>query len=108
MNRITIINPFTLEPAFDRPAAEGQLELIREAEADGARLCQGGVGERIGRIDFLQPTLLADVAPAMRVRQEETFGQRCSGNGSLALSPEGLRAFSARRSVNVDPSGLQA
>jgi hypothetical protein len=35
------------------------------------------------------------------------IGQRHSGNGSIALSPEGLRAFSARQSVNIDPSGLR-
>lgn len=35
------------------------------------------------------------------------IGQRASGNGSLALAPEGLRAFSARRSVNIDPRALE-
>nr|WP_067298621.1 aldehyde dehydrogenase family protein [Marinobacterium profundum] len=35
------------------------------------------------------------------------IGQRASGNGSLALAPEGLRAFSARKSVNLDPSQLK-
>lgn len=33
-------------------------------------------------------------------------GHKCSGNGSLALSPLGLSAFSYAKSVNIDPSKL--
>lgn len=35
------------------------------------------------------------------------IGHRQSGNGSLALSPEGLRAFSNKTSVNIDGSQLE-
>jgi hypothetical protein len=35
------------------------------------------------------------------------IGRRASGNGSIALAPEGLRAFSARQSVNIDPTRLR-
>ncbi|AZZ94735.1 aldehyde dehydrogenase family protein [Hahella sp. KA22] len=148
------------------------LAMTQEAQQDGARLLCGGTTERIGVVDFLKPTLLADAKPNMRVLQEETFGpvlpvmsvsnddeaieqalnsaygltssiftasrqraeqyiaametgtvfvnrcnfvdarlgwigQRSSGNGSLALAPEGLQAFSARKSVNLDPSKLR-
>ncbi|MFT6914355.1 MAG: acyl-CoA reductase-like NAD-dependent aldehyde dehydrogenase [Motiliproteus sp.] len=34
------------------------------------------------------------------------IGHRHSGNGSLALSPEGLRAFSSKTSINIDGSQL--
>lgn len=34
------------------------------------------------------------------------IGHRHSGNGSLALSPEGLRAFCAKTSINIDCSRL--
>ncbi|MFC6669420.1 aldehyde dehydrogenase family protein [Marinobacterium aestuariivivens] len=146
--------------------------MVRQAERLGARLLSGGDTEQIGDVQFLRPTLLADVTPEMRVMQEETFGpvlpvmkvasdeegieqannsrygltasifttsrsraeqfiaavdtgtvyvNRCnfvdarlgwigqhySGNGSVALAPEGLQAFSARKSVNIDPSDLK-
>ncbi len=35
------------------------------------------------------------------------IGHGHSGNGSIALSPAGLQAFSALRSVNIDPKQLQ-
>lgn len=154
------------------PAVQNLLDMVEQAREQGARVCTGGKVERIGDVDFLEPTLLTDVTPDMRVLQEETFGpvlpvtkvgsdqeaieqvldsrygltaaifttsrqraekfieevntgtvyvNRCnfvdarlgwigqgySGNGSLALSPEGLKAFSARKSVNVDPSRLR-
>jgi acyl-CoA reductase-like NAD-dependent aldehyde dehydrogenase len=34
------------------------------------------------------------------------IGHRHSGNGSIALSPEGLRAFSSKTSINIDGSKL--
>lgn len=43
---------------------------IAEAVADGARLLTGGEFER----HFFQPTVLADVTPAMRIFSEESFG----------------------------------
>ncbi|NVK44382.1 MAG: aldehyde dehydrogenase family protein [Oceanospirillaceae bacterium] len=153
-------------------AVAGLLDMVKQAQRLGARLCTGGATETHGRTEFLKPTLLAGVTPEMRVLQEETFGpvlpvmkvvdddeaiaqvrnsrygltasiftrardraeryvasvdtgtvyvnrcnfvdarlgwigQRASGNGSLALAPEGLQSFSARKSVNIDPSTLK-
>lgn len=46
---------------------------VADAVAKGARvLCGGARHERGG--NFFQPTVLADVTPAMRVAREETFG----------------------------------
>ena len=46
---------------------------VADALANGARvLCGGARHERGG--NFYQPTVLADVTPAMRVAREETFG----------------------------------
>lgn len=46
---------------------------VADAIAQGARvLCGGARHERGG--NFFQPTVLADVTPAMRVAREETFG----------------------------------
>jgi acyl-CoA reductase-like NAD-dependent aldehyde dehydrogenase len=152
-------------------AVSGLLDMVKQAQRLGAKLCTGGEIETHGGTEFLKPTLLADVTQQMRVLKEETFGpvlpvmkvaddeeavrqvcnsrfgltasiftrsrdradrfiaavdtgtvyvnrcnfvdarlgwigQHASGNGSLALAPEGLQAFSARKSVNVDPSNL--
>jgi aldehyde dehydrogenase (NAD+) len=53
----------------------GQIEaLCRRAVEEGARLATGGAafGERAGF--FMRPTVFRDVAPAMRIAQEEVFG----------------------------------
>ena len=34
------------------------------------------------------------------------IGQKCSGNGAISLSPQGLSAISATKSVNIDPGKL--
>ena len=69
---------------FDEPAVQaGPLindaamakvqALVQQAVEAGARLCTGGQAHaRGGR--FWQPTVLADVTPAMRVAREESFG----------------------------------
>ena len=49
------------------------LDQIQDARDQGARLvCGGRRAERTGT--FLQPTLLAEVTPAMRIWREEVFG----------------------------------
>ncbi len=51
-------------------------DLIDAAVADGARVVVGG-SERPAGLDtgfYVQPTVLADVAPGSRVEQEEVFG----------------------------------
>jgi acyl-CoA reductase-like NAD-dependent aldehyde dehydrogenase len=55
-----------------------QLELIEELVDDavkhGARVLTGGRRAPGTRGQFFEPTILADVTPAMRIAQEETFG----------------------------------
>lgn len=163
----------TLGPLFGGPAAvESLIDMIRDAEAKGARVVCGGVTETHGEALFLRPTLIAEAKPDMQVLQQETFGpvlpvvkvssdeegiagvqnsrygltasiftlsreraerfikaidsgtvyvnrcnfvdarlgwigHRCSGNGSIALSPQGLSAFSYTKSVNIDPRRLK-
>jgi aldehyde dehydrogenase (NAD+) len=51
-------------------------DLVEAAVADGARVVVGGP-ERPAGLDrgfYVQPTVLADVAPGSRVEQEEVFG----------------------------------
>jgi acyl-CoA reductase-like NAD-dependent aldehyde dehydrogenase len=56
---------------------EKDLRYIDIARSEGARLVAGGErpkGEEFGRGYWLEPTVFADVTPAMRIFQEEVFG----------------------------------
>ncbi|WP_425310131.1 NAD-dependent succinate-semialdehyde dehydrogenase [Ammonicoccus fulvus] len=53
-------------------AVDGILELIADAQDNGATVVCGG--ERIGEGAFMQPTLLRDVPPDARCMTEEIFG----------------------------------
>jgi len=56
------------------PEAVAKVEThIADALDKGARLLAGGARHALGGT-FFQPTVLADVTPAMRVAREETFG----------------------------------
>ena len=46
---------------------------VADALAKGARVLSGGARHALGG-NFFQPTVLADVTPAMKVAREETFG----------------------------------
>jgi len=60
-------------PLIDAGALAKVEAHVADALAKGARvLCGGARHERGG--NFFQPTVLADVTPAMRVAREETFG----------------------------------
>ncbi len=60
-------------PLIDAAALSKVEAHIADALTKGARvLCGGARHERGG--NFFQPTVLADVTPAMRVAREETFG----------------------------------
>jgi succinate-semialdehyde dehydrogenase/glutarate-semialdehyde dehydrogenase len=48
-------------------------EHIADAVSKGARVIVGGHRHALGR-SFFEPTILADVTPAMLVAREETFG----------------------------------
>jgi alpha-ketoglutaric semialdehyde dehydrogenase len=61
--------------------SEGQLETVRKyveiGQKEGARLACGGhalTAEPYARGYFHEPTIFADVAPTMRIAQEEIFG----------------------------------
>ncbi len=63
----------TMGPLIDVRAADAVLELIEDAVNQGARLLLGGHRANLGDA-FIEPTVLADVTPQMRVCQEEIFG----------------------------------
>ncbi|HXH03568.1 MAG TPA: NADP-dependent succinate-semialdehyde dehydrogenase [Candidatus Competibacteraceae bacterium] len=60
-------------PLIDLQAVEKVEAHIRDALAKGARLVTGGKRHALGG-SFFEPTVLADVTPAMAVAREETFG----------------------------------
>jgi succinate-semialdehyde dehydrogenase/glutarate-semialdehyde dehydrogenase len=60
-------------PLIDMKAVEKVEEHISDALAKGARVVTGGKRHDKGG-QFFQPTVLADVTPAMRITREETFG----------------------------------
>tara|TARA_Y100001951_G_scaffold101807_1_gene107346 strand:- start:39216 stop:40673 length:1458 start_codon:yes stop_codon:yes gene_type:complete len=70
-------------PATDDGAQQGPLinekavakvrEHIEDAISKGARVLTGGKSHALGG-SFFEPTVLADVTPAMRVARDETFG----------------------------------
>ncbi|KAA0888277.1 NADP-dependent succinate-semialdehyde dehydrogenase [Oryzomonas rubra] len=60
-------------PLIDMKAVEKVEEHIADALAKGARIITGGGRHELGG-SFFQPTILADVTPAMAVAREETFG----------------------------------
>ncbi len=73
-------DPMDPKTRFGAIASKGQLEndlrYIEIARAEGATLVAGGsrVDIGTGKGYFLQPTVFADVTPAMTIAQEEIFG----------------------------------
>ncbi|AWI76259.1 succinate-semialdehyde dehydrogenase I [Parazoarcus communis] len=63
----------TQGPLIDMNAVEKVEEHIADALSKGARLMTGGKRHALGHT-FFEPTILADVTPAMKVAKEETFG----------------------------------
>ncbi len=63
----------TQGPLIDAAALAKVEEHVADALAHGARLVTGGRRHARGGT-FFEPTVLADVTPAMRVASEETFG----------------------------------
>jgi len=63
----------TQGPLIDMQAVEKVEEHIADALAGGARVVLGGKRHALGGTYF-EPTILADVTPAMKIAREETFG----------------------------------
>lgn len=60
-------------PLIDSAALTKVEALVADAVAQGARVLSGGQRHALGGT-FYEPTLLADVTPAMRLAREEIFG----------------------------------
>jgi acyl-CoA reductase-like NAD-dependent aldehyde dehydrogenase len=65
----------TLGPIAQPAHISDLQDMVDDARSRGARLIAGGRRTRVdGRGRFFEPTLLADITPAMRVFREEQFG----------------------------------
>jgi aldehyde dehydrogenase (NAD+) len=67
----------TMGPAVSKQQLAGNLNYVDLAVAEGAKLIHGG--QRLSEGDhghgyFMQPTLLGNVTPGMRIAREEVFG----------------------------------
>ncbi|MDE1172788.1 MAG: NAD-dependent succinate-semialdehyde dehydrogenase [Parvibaculaceae bacterium] len=60
-------------PLIDMKAVDKVEEHVADAVAGGARVVTGGKRHALGQT-FFEPTVVADVTPAMLVAREETFG----------------------------------
>ena len=60
-------------PLINQAAVDKVVSHIENAVANGAKVVTGGAPHELGGL-FYQPTVLADVSPAMKVAKEETFG----------------------------------
>ena len=63
----------TIGPLIDLKAANSVLSMIDDALSNGATLVAGGKRAANGEC-FVEPTVLTDVTPSMRVFREEIFG----------------------------------
>lgn len=63
----------TQGPLIDEAAIAKVEELVKDAVAKGARVVTGGARHALGGT-WYQPTILADVTPAMAVAKDEIFG----------------------------------
>jgi aldehyde dehydrogenase (NAD+) len=64
-------------PAVSQAQLDTDLEYIQIARSEGARVVCGGERLTVGDFAhgyFLQPTVVRDVAPSMRIAREEVFG----------------------------------
>jgi aldehyde dehydrogenase (NAD+) len=63
-------------PLANRPQFERVQSMISVGIEEGARLVCGGLGRPLGldRGFYVRPTVFSDVAPQMRIAQEEIFG----------------------------------
>lgn len=72
MDPSTDVGPIATAPQFEKV-----LRYLDIARNDGARCILGGKpanGEGLGAGQFVEPTIFADVTPAMRIAREEVFG----------------------------------
>ena len=77
---VRVGNPLDPEVAMGPVVSKAQFDRVQQYIAigieEGATVCTGGLGRPAGleRGYFVKPTIFSDVAPDMRIAQEEIFG----------------------------------
>lgn len=64
-------------PAVNQQEFDGNFQYLEIAQKEGATLAYGGERLRTGELEhgfFMQPAILTDVTPSMRIAKEEVFG----------------------------------
>jgi 1-pyrroline-5-carboxylate dehydrogenase len=77
VEKITIGDPadnFNMGAVINEGSMKSILEYIEHGKKDGRLLTGGGRAAGAGEGYFLQPTVIADIAPKSRLEQEEIFG----------------------------------
>jgi len=67
-------NGIAVGPLINKAAADRVMDLIKQAEADGAIIAHGGKRKRLGSGNVIEPTILTDVHENMDVCRSEVFG----------------------------------
>jgi 1-pyrroline-5-carboxylate dehydrogenase len=77
VSKITVGEPTenkTMGPVVSEKAMKGILNYIEIGKKEGRLIHGGGMAKEAGDGYFIQPTVIADVAPTARIAQEEIFG----------------------------------
>ncbi|MBZ5529953.1 MAG: L-glutamate gamma-semialdehyde dehydrogenase [Acidobacteriia bacterium] len=77
VNKITVGDPVenkAMGPVVSQGAYKSILEYIEVGKKEGRVINGGGAAKEAGEGYFIQPTVIADVAPTARIAQEEIFG----------------------------------
>jgi 1-pyrroline-5-carboxylate dehydrogenase len=77
VNKITVGDPVenkAMGPVVSQGAYKSILEYIEVGKKEGRVINGGGAAKDAGEGYFIQPTVIADVAPTARIAQEEIFG----------------------------------
>jgi 1-pyrroline-5-carboxylate dehydrogenase len=77
VDRIAVGNPVEnkpMGPVINEKAMKSILDYIEVGKKEGRVISGGGPGPDAGGGYFIQPTVIADVAPTSRIAQEEIFG----------------------------------
>ena len=77
VNKITVGDPVenkAMGPVVSQGAYKSILEYIEVGKKEGRVINGGGAVKDAGEGYFIQPTVIADVAPTARIAQEEIFG----------------------------------
>jgi 1-pyrroline-5-carboxylate dehydrogenase len=77
VNQITVGDPVenkAMGPVVSAGAYKSILEYIEIGKKEGRVINGGGPAKELGEGYYIQPTVIADVAPTARISQEEIFG----------------------------------